>query len=245
MQPAALVVLLVVLSACALARSREPDRREELLSSLPPRSAGCVVQSVPQELPGADTVVDSAMLAEAVRALRRADPPPSGHVLLTLAFDREGINIRREVIEHSTPAPVADSIQRLVFTARRQVEEAEQEWGVRLRLDLTEPVTMRVGRREFCPPVPRDLAVEEAMRTVGPVGPRFRLGVRERTVFMRALVSEQGIITSAHVSRGELRGSAVERDLAQHIRQFLFRPATIDGFPTGAWVEIPLRVRGL
>ncbi len=240
----AVALILLLLSACGLSRSPAPDRREQLLTSTSPRSVSCVVESYPAELPSVDAVVDSARLAAAVDELRRADPPASGYVLLTLGFDRDGVNIRRDVIEHSTRPLVADSVQRLVFAARRQVNEAEQEWGVRLRIDLTEPITFRVGRREFCPPIARDRAMDEAMRGIHFMGPQYRGGIRTRVVHMRALVSELGIITSAHVVRGELRGSSLERNVADYLRQFLFTPATIDGVPTSAWIEIPVRVRG-
>lgn len=242
--PAALLVVLAGLSACGVSRSEGPDRSEQLLTSVAPRSTSCVAESFPPELPGVDAVVDSARLATGVGELRRQEPAPTGYVLLTLAFDQEGVNIRREVIEHSTVPQVADSIQRLVFAARHQVDEAEQEWGVRLRIDLEEPVRLRVGQREYCPAVPRDRAIADAMRGFNPVGVRYRGGVRERIVHVRAWVNELGIITSARIERGELGGSSLERSLADYLRQFLFQPATIDGIPTGSWVIIPVRIPG-
>lgn len=242
--PAVLLIILAALNACTHSRSEGPARSELLLSSTAPRSTGCVVESLPEELPGVDVVVDSAMLAAALGELRHQGTAPTGYVLLTLAFDRQGLNIRRQVIEHSTAPHVADSVQQLVFAARRQVGEAEREWGVRLRVDLEESIRMRVGQREFCPAVARDRAIEEAMRGFNPVGVRYRGGVRERTVHVRALVSEIGIISSAHIVRGELRGSGLERSLAEYLRQFLFQPATIDGFPVGSWVVIPVRIPG-
>jgi hypothetical protein len=232
----------IVLSACGGARAAGPDRAEQLLSSQPARSSACVVETIPETLPNADMVVDSAELASGVLQMLRADPPPAGHVLLTLEFGVDGVNIRRDVLEHSTGPLVADSIQKLVFAARRQVEESEEAWGVRLRLDLAEGVAMRVGRREFCPPMPRDRSIEEAMQSYTPAGVRYRGGRRERVVPMRAYVNSSGFITSAHIARGVLRGSSLESGLVNFLRQFLFEPATLDGLPTGAWVEIPVRV---
>lgn len=191
-----------------------------------------------------DTVVDSAMLAAAVDELRRQDPAPTGHVLLTLAFDRDGMNIRRNVIEHNTAPLVADSIQRLVFAACRQVDDTEEEWGVRLRVDLEEPIRLRIGQRELCPPVARDRQIEEAIQGFNPAGVRYRGGVRERIIHVRALVNERGIITSTHIERGELRGSSLERSLSEYLRQFLFQAATVDGVPTASWVVIPVRIPG-
>jgi hypothetical protein len=231
------------LAACGPSRTAGPDRAEVLLSATEPRRVGCVVEPHPEELPSVAAVVDSVALASSVQELLQQDPAPTGYVLLTLAFDPAGTNIRRSLIEHSTRPAVADSIQRLVFAARRQLPEAEHEWGVRLRIDLQEPLVMRTGRREFCPPMARDRALDAAIHSLTPTGVRQRGVRRERVVRVRAVVSEAGIITSARIVRGELAGSALERDLAQHLRQFLFNPATIDGVPTTGWVEIPVRVQ--
>jgi hypothetical protein len=239
-----LVSALAVLSACGASRAAAPDRAELLLSATPARSLACGIEPEPARLPDVGTVVDSAALAAAVGDLLQQDPRPTGYVLLTLAFDPAGTNIRRDLIEHTTRPSVADSIQRLVFAARRTVPEAEQEWGVRLRIDLDDAVTVRVGRREFCPPVARDRTVDEAMHSLTVAGVRQRGLRRERVVRMRALVNESGFVGSARIVGGDLGGSALERDLTQFLRQFLFNPATIDGLPTRAWVEIPVRVRG-
>jgi hypothetical protein len=235
------VAILFLVSACATRQgsSASPD---ELLSSSPLRSAVCVVEPTPGQLPRADVIVDSAALSAGIRDLLDSDPPPTGHVLLSFAFDREGLNARRDVLEHSTRALIADSIQKLAFAARRQVEESDEPWGVRLRLDLTDPVSMRVGRREFCPPVARSTEMETAMSRYSPSGVRYRGGRRERLVQMRAYVNESGFITNATVTRGVLSGSSVEHNIANYLRQFLFQPATLDGRPVGAWVQIPVRV---
>lgn len=233
---------LLVLGACGALRPGGAERSDELLSNAPPRGVRCTVDRQPAELPGVDVVVDSARLAAAVAELRRQDPPPAGYVLLTLAFGPDGVNVRRDIIEHTTRPLVADSVQRLVYAARRQVAEADAEWGVRLRVDLTDPVTLRVGRREFCPPVARDRQLQTAMEGFNPPGVRYRGGRRERIVHMRAHVSASGTITGAYIVRGEHRGSALERTLTDYLRQFLFTPATIDGAPTDAWVDIPVRI---
>ncbi len=232
--------LLLVTGCGSLAGSSAPS--PELLSSAGPRSAVCVVEDTPQQLPHADLIVDSAAFAAGVRDLLRSDVPPTGHVLLSFAFDRQGLNARRDVLEHSTRALIADSIQKLAFANRRQVEEADQPWGVRLRLDLTDPVSMRVGRRAFCPPVARNTEMEQAISRYSPSGVRYRSGRRERLVHMRAYVNEAGFITNAALARGILSGSSIEHNIVNYLRQFLFLPATLDGEPVGAWVQIPVRV---
>lgn len=241
---AVLAAALLALNACGASRASAPDRAELFLSATPPRAAGCHAEEGPELLPRADALVDSAALVARVDELRRAEPPAGGYVLLTLVFDSTGANIGRDVIEHGTRPAVADSVQRLVFAARRTAAEAGAEWGVRLRVDLADPVRLRVGRREYCPPVARDRQIDEAMHSLAPAGTRYRGLRRERVVRVRARVDALGLVTAAQITRGELQGSSLEREIAQYLRQFLFEPATLDGVPTVAWVEIPVRVRG-
>jgi hypothetical protein len=236
--------LLVLTAACGAGREPAAQPAAQLLSSAAPRSTRCVVEQATTALPAADAVVDSAALVEAVRALRSGDAPPTGHVLLTLAFDRDGANVRRDVLEHSTRPIIADSVQRLVFASRREVDAGESEWGVRLRVELGAAPELRVGRRLYCPPVPRDQRVESMMQGIHPIGSRFRRGVRERTVLVRAQVDEMGIVGSARIERGELSGSAMELEITNYLRQFFFSPATLDDVPTVSYVMIPVRIRG-
>jgi hypothetical protein len=238
----AALTALVLLGGCGASRAVPLDREAVLLTGTSPRSSYCTVEGRPRELPGADIVVDSARLVRSVAELVGSDPPATGHVLLTLAFDADGLNSRREVIEQAARPLLADSVQKLVFAALRQVEETEEEWGVRLRIELTDPVELRVGRREFCPPTSRNPQIEDAMRRTIPLGIRYRGGRRERVVPVRVLVGPAGTVRDAQVTRGVLHGSTVERAIADHMRQFLFEPATLDGFPVAAWVEIPIRV---
>jgi hypothetical protein len=184
----ALSVVLLAAAGCGTARSGPPAAADPAMT-LSPRTGQCVAEPRPLALPPVDAVVDSAALVAHLAGLRALDPPPGGHVLLSLAFDAAGSNVRREVVENATRPLVADSVQRLVFATRRQVEEAEAEWGVRLRVELGERVALDVTRRELCPARARDLELNRAMQTYQPAGVRFRRGMRERTVFMRAYVN--------------------------------------------------------
>jgi len=230
------------LGACG-ARAGAPDRAE-LLSTAASRSTACTVEADPGELPPADAVVDSAALVAGLRALGDAQDGKGGHVLLTLAFDREGLNVRREVIEQSIGSLAADSVQRAVFAARRELPAAPEPWGVRLRVDLGDSLTLRIGRREYCPPAARSPELDAAMHRLQPMSVTYRSGVRERVLQVRARVSEAGVITATQIARGELQGSATERNINDFLRQYLFEPATIDGVPAPAWIEIPVRIRG-
>jgi hypothetical protein len=230
-----------LLAACSGVNQR--PREEALLSAVPARLVQCAPEPHPVELPAVDAVLDSARLDRVVGDLLQADTVVStGYVLVTLEFDEQGRSTRRSVIEHSALGPVADSIQRMLFSLRRDVDEADTTWGVRVRLDLGDRILMRTGRREFCPPVPRDRRLASAMEGYNPVGFRFRGGVGERIVHMRSLIGTTGNVETSHMERGGLQGSQLERDIALHLRQFLFTPATVDGFDTPAWVTIPVRI---
>jgi hypothetical protein len=237
---AALLALALAAGGCAL-RGEDSLQREQLLSEIPANRLGCVVETEPRILPPANRLVDSVALTSELATLRDAEEA-TGHVLISLAYDRAGINIRRDLLEHSTTPLIADSVQRMVFAARQEQEEAIAEWGARLRIDFTEPITLRVGRRESCPPDPRDRQLREAVEGAVPQGLRLRRGTRDRRVVMRTLVNEAGLVVRSQIVRGDLGGSTLERDLDRFLRQFLFVPATIDGQPVAAWLEIPLRV---
>jgi hypothetical protein len=234
------ILATIVLSvACSTPGSRD---REALLSSTPAVSLDCVTESFPESIPSANSLVDSASLVNAIGALARADSAARGHVLLTLAFDTAGLNARREVIEHSIGPLLADSIQSLVFASRREVDRLERDWGTRFRIDIGETVEITVGRREYCPPAPMDRTLEEAMAGFNPAGVRYRDGRRERVLQVRTYIDAGGFVTDARVERGALSGSSLERELAQYLRQFRFRPATIDGIPVASSVQIPIAV---
>ncbi len=213
------------------------------LASLRP-GLNCAPDPLPGQLPPVSAVVDSAGLLLSLAELVNVDDAVHGTVLLTLEFARDGTNILRDVVARSTSVAVADSVQRLVFAARRQVDEGDQRWGVRLEVELSESVGLRLTRRELCQPRLRDATQEMALTAGQPIGTRYRGTVRERVVQVRAHVNEMGLITSATIARGELPGGSLDHQLMQHLRQFLFHPATVDGNPTGAWIEIPIRVRG-
>jgi hypothetical protein len=61
-----------------------------------------------------------------------------------------------------------------------------------------------------------------AMEGFNPVGFRYRGGVGERIVHMRSLIGTTGNVETSQMERGGVRGSQLERDIALHLRQFLF-----------------------
>lgn len=236
---------LLVLSACASTPTPTSDApREELLSAqVSQLGRSCHVADTPEELPPADALVDSAALVRDLATLPRTERDSTGYVLLSMGYDRFGANIRRAVIEHNISALAADSLQKLVFKHRRTAEEGEDDWGVRLRVDLDGAPHLRVGRQERCAPRPRDSALAMAIQNTHGTGTRYRGGVRERTVWVRLFVSPQGTVTGAVLERGVVQGARMEQRILDYVRTLFFDPAREDGFPSSGTISIPLVVR--
>jgi hypothetical protein len=242
---------LAVLPACA---TLQPDAllpRSELLSDAPPRplDTRCRVSAEPRALPSVDALVDSAALAAAVADAWRASGRPAGHVLLGLRYDRAGINVRRDVIEHRVGDALADSLQKLVFAHRRTTDAAEREWSVRLRVDAGEAPSLRVGRTEVCSARPRT-APESGPngRTAGApwgdvrsamAGPSFADAYNPSTVWVRVALDARGYVTDARVERSVAR-VAWENRLLSYVRTLSFVPAMEDGYPVPAHLSLPL-----
>lgn len=207
----------------------------------------CEVEAYPEALPSPDLLVDTAGLNADLHELMEAVDSGSvaeRQIVMTLAYQPDGLNMRRDVLMHDTEPFIADSVQKLVFARRLELPESPEEWGVRLRIGLDGGVSYRVERREYCPPRPRDPEIESAMRTYVGSGPRYRGGVRVRTVVVRATIHPAGYVENGTIIRGGVIGSSFEQRLIDYLRQFSFAPATIDGAPAYGDIDIPVQVRG-
>jgi TonB family protein len=251
--PLALLATLLALPACSTVGGGAAGR-QALLSDAP-ISAGrpCHVSPAPAELPAAAALVDSAALSAAAAELWRAAGAPRGHVLLAMGYDRDGMNVRRDLLEHRLPQALADTLQKLVFAHRRDADPTDREWGVRLRMDLAEQPVLRVGRREVCAAHPRDTRIASGAFTGGTFG-----DVREReamtgllptsagapgTVWVRVALDAGGNVTEARLERTLVRGTW-ERRVISYVRAISFVPATEDGWPVPAQITFPLRLSG-
>jgi hypothetical protein len=241
----AVAALLLSGAGCSLRAAAEIDRSAELLSQAAPTRANCTVLEAPPRLPRASALVEVEALRSAVAQLRdtRGDTL-RGHVLLRMQHDPSGLNARRDVLEHSLTPLVADSVQKLVFAHLRELPATGRDMFFRLRVDVGEQVELQTGRSEFCPPLPRDPRVEASLYGVQGVGPRYRRGQRERIAIMRVTVHPSGYIAAGQFVRGAPQGGSLERDVLQHLRQYSFYPAQIDGIPVAATLEIPVRIPG-
>ncbi len=204
----------------------------------------CVPERPARDLPPPAALVDTASLTRALLELRESTKVDSGQVLLSLAFEPDGLNVRRDVLEHTVSPLVADSVQKLVFRNVAKAASTKEPWGARLRVGLGARMSYAVEPREYCPPRPGSAELERAAESFIVSGTRFQQGVRERTVLLRVHVDPAGYVADAKIVRGEGAGGSLERDLLAFVRRHLFRPARLDGEPAYGYVVLPVRVRG-
>lgn len=253
--PRALAALtaLLALPACAAMQPDALHPHASLLSDAAPRplDRACRVASAPAALPAADALVDSAALAAAAADAWRAAGRPAGHVLLALRYDREGINVRRDVIEHRVGDALADSLQALVFAHRRRAAPADGEWSVRLRMDLGEAPALRVGRAQVCAPRLRG-GTESGFGTAAAAGgwgdvrdafvpPGLSELYDPATVWVRVALDSRGNVTDARLERSVGRRT-YEMRVLNYVRTISFIPAMEDGYPVPGQLSMPLRV---
>jgi TonB family protein len=242
---------LLALPACAMLQG-DGLSHQELLTDEPPHplNRACRISSFPAALPAADALVDSAALSAAAAEAWRAAGSPAGHVLLALRYDRDGVNVRRDVIEHRVGEALADTLQKLVFAHRRQLDVADREWSLRLRLDLGEAPRLRVGRTEVCSPRLRNAAETGFGGSAGaawgdvrdPFAPPSAAELNARsTVWVRVALDSHGNVTDARVERSLGRLSSENR-LLNYVRSIAFIPAMEDGYPVPGQLSMPLRM---
>jgi hypothetical protein len=245
----ALATVLVIAAACMPPQHRRGPDRSSLLTAQPGREGRvCRIAERPSALPPVGELVDSAALHPAIEQLRDTGGFSPGYVLLSMAYDRFGSNIRRVVIEHTVPQAVADSVQRLVF-AHRKTSTAGEDWGVRLRIDLADSLRFRVGRRELCPPAPRNWVVASSIGDVTgrregfiPTGPGSSVvSGAEDKVWVRLLIATEGNVVDARFGRG-LPSRIWEDRLLNYVRTLDFKPALDDGIPVPGWIDLQLRI---
>jgi hypothetical protein len=237
--------LAITAAALAAAGCAHAPPASSLLADEPMASnARCSAARQPERLPPPEELVDAGFRAEAGRLWAQAGRP-AGHVLFSIRHDPEGVQVRRAVIESTVPDALADSLQALVFAHRKQAAAARSEWGVRLRVDLGDPVTLAVGRRLECAPRPRE---EDRLA-------HDAFDIRERglstaalpstdasLVWVRVRLDARGRVTDAAVERGIQRGMWEQR-LLNYVRTMAFYPAVEDGFPVPG--ELTFRLRAL
>lgn len=238
--PGTLCALVLLLGACG--GGARPSHSPDLPQVRQTRA--CRPEEFPARLPALAALVDTGALTPALRQLRDSSGVAGGEVVLTLWYEPDGVNIRRDVVQHSVAPLLADSVQELVFASLAQAPAMEAPWGARLRVDLAGEVSYALGRREFCPPRPRSFALEGEMAAYMGTGVRYRGGAPERTVLMQVTVAAAGFVEDARVLRGAPSGGTLEKQLRDQVRVYSFYPAVLDGVPVRGEIAVPIRVRG-
>jgi hypothetical protein len=237
----ACALLAVALAACGTPRQPVAGPTTDLSVR---QATHCVTESYPASLPSAEALMDTRALARDLQALLQGAQLQHGEATLTLWYGPDGVNVRRDLLRHSLPQALADSVQELVFAALSQAPAMERAWGARLHLVVGERVAFAVTHREYCPPRPRSRTIEAEMAQFQNTGVRYRGGVRERMVLMQVTVHPAGYVEDAHVLRGGAPGSTLERQIRDDLRAQTFIPASLDGIPVQGNLAVPVRLRG-
>lgn len=209
------------------------------------RVTQCGAEVLAEPLPPVTALVDTAALTGEISRLLKAAQMQHGEAVFTLWYQPDGLNLRRDVLGHALTPLLADSVQKLVFASLRTAPARQQSWGARLQVEAVgREARYTLQPREQCPPRPRSQALEAEMSSFLGSGVRYRQGTRERVVVMQVTVHPLGYVMDARVVRGELSGGGMEIRLRDHLRQYSFEPASIDGVPVQGQLLVPVRVRG-
>jgi hypothetical protein len=238
--PGTLCALVVVLGACGPGAGPGEIPAPAQVR----QTRACRPEEFPARLPAVAALVDTGSLTPALRQLRDSAGVAAGEVMLSLWYEPDGVNVRRDVVAHSVTPPVADSVQQLVFASLATAPAMEAPWGARLRVQLGGAVSYAVDRRELCPPRPRSFALEGEMAGYLGTGIRYRGGEPERTILMQVTVHPGGFVEDARVLRGAPAGGTLEKQLRDQVRQYSFYPAELDGVPVRGEIAVPVSVRG-
>jgi len=208
------------------------------------RGTACGPEVPADSLPAPAELLDVARLDALLAPLRPAEPDSPRVVLLSLSYEEDGTNVRRDVVQHSVEPPQADTVQELVFAALRTMPERDTAWGARLRIDLSRAGGYAVEPRVYCPPRARNRQLQEEMRQYLSSGVRYRRGRRERTLLVEVDVAPAGYASDARIVRGGGQGSTLERSVRDFVRAFTFDPAVLDGVPVPGRLTIAVRIQG-
>jgi hypothetical protein len=209
-------------------------------------AAACVTEAFPQPLPAAAALLDTARLTRELQPLVRAAGLQQAEATFTLWYEADGLNIRRDVLRHTLPTALQDSVQQLVFAALGRAPRMERPWGARLHIGMGQQVAYTTTPREYCPPRPRSRAIEAEMESYQGTGTGARTRGRavEHTVLMEVTVHPAGFVETARVLRGATSGGTLEHQLVDYLRQHTFVPASLDGVPVQGSLAVPIRMRG-
>ena len=165
-----------LLSACTPGgRQAAPSPADDLSM----RVAKCGAEALAEPLPPVAALLDTTVLTGEIARLLEAAQLKQGEAVLTLWYDREGVNVRRDVVAHSLMPVLADSLQKLVFAWLRTAAAGISVGNLAARQGGHE-VRYTLEPREYCPPRPRSRDLEADMASVLGTGVRYREGAASR-----------------------------------------------------------------
>lgn len=229
------LVLGAVLFSCASVPRVVPDRSAIFLHDAPPPRTGCSVVLRPDPLPSVADLVDSAAFHDTVAVLaerfRTSGSEPT-YALFSIGLDRSGSVARLETVVWRLHPQALEPLRSAV---RRQLSGRHtRAMDLRMRVQFSPALEMKVGRAERCEPV--------SLVSFGIVAPVFEQLQEPGPIATRMYVSADGTVRQVDILRGS--GSR-ELDVwvTKHLQQAKFQPGLIDGHPAAMEYEQTVRVR--
>ncbi|NIM50682.1 MAG: hypothetical protein GTN62_10055 [Gemmatimonadales bacterium] len=199
--------------------------------------SSCQPDSVPEDLPHINQVVDSAALARAIGEVTFSYP--RANLLFSLAFGIEGELTHVRVLESGYGPDTADVLQRSAQSTVRP-QPPENAWGVRLRVATGPNPTLVLERAAYCPPeaIRQSAPHRQARRSLPRLTREEWALLRSlRSFRMKVLVDARGRALTGSMTRGSGNAS-VDDYLVEWVALQRFRPAVLDGVLVLAWVEL-------
>ncbi len=220
--------------ACATG-SGGSSRSALLLSDAPPPRAGCHVEANPSPIPALSTIADSAGLTSTLTRFARQSgtmADDSDYVILSVRYDARRVVQKvfpiRGWLPDGTDGAIADVVQAHLTSGPASTE------SLRLRVSLSRPVMIRVGRSERCEPTTgtRIRIISRVMDPVSaPVPP-----------LLHVLVHESGKAESVAIIRSS-GNDDLDRIAMEAVARSHHSPGLIDGRPADMEFDETVQIR--
>jgi hypothetical protein len=215
------LVLLLAVSAGAQAQTRADSA---LTSRKPPRGRRCVLFGKP---PAVAKIIDSVALSSLLREEWPSRKSQQRFVLLTMSTDTLG-EVSSRVLESDFPDAIAEAMRRRVMLHLKP----HGRYAARLRIDGGDPIRLRTGYFEECPPKIRN---PEEIRAIV-LSPDMRERAARAGVFRRIPIVAEFVLDTLGRAGSPMTftpflGPAVDSLMVSVVRAMRFHPATIDGRP--------------
>jgi hypothetical protein len=198
----------------------------------------CHPLPVPAELPGLDSVLDSAAVATALKSAG-----VNKRLVVGLRLGAFAATPRVRLIEKKVSDEVADRALEALDAAIRIVAP-DRDWVFRLRVEANHELAMRLERSELCAatPAPRPGLVFMTARVSPDSLAQLRRTSEEATRRRKSLVHDVLVDAKGEVvalERVHSSGDAtIDENEAAALQRRRFTPTKLDGVAVVAWVEL-------